>query len=101
MRDLLQLVSVCREYLGLGHKAYICPVMVYDRQIPGIGLLELMHNAVHLLINIHIGGSRLHEIVYMRRRIEFLLEHIPSDVFQRHIALEMLSGIHHREYISL
>ena len=33
--------------------------------------------------------------------IKILLEHVASDILKRHKSLEMISGIHNREYISL
>ena len=33
--------------------------------------------------------------------IKILLEHVASDILKRHKSLEMISGIHDREYISL
>ena len=82
MGHLLELLSVGGEYLGLGYKSYICPVMVDHRKIPGTGLLELYHHSVHLVINIDICRSGTHEIIDMQLVVLVLLEHIPSDVFQ-------------------
>lgn len=82
MRHLFQLVSVCREYLGFGYKADIRPVMVHNRKVPGLRILELVHYTIHLFIHIYVCGSRNHIIVYMKCLVEVLLEHIASDIFQ-------------------
>ena len=101
MRHLLELLTISRENLRLRYKADIGPLRINHREIPCSGLFKLPHHAVHLLIDIHIRWSRLHEIIYMKGIIEFILEHVPSDVLKGHISLKMIPGINHREYISL
>ena len=101
MRNLFQLIPISRKYLGLGNKSDISSVMVDHRQIPRLSLLELVHDAVHLLVNIDIRRSRHHEIIHMHLVIQFRAEHILADVFKRHIAVEMVSVIDHWENIPL
>ena len=93
MGDLLQTVTVGRENLGLGHKAEICALTVHHGQVPCIGLLEFLHDAVHLLVSNDIRRRRLHVVVDMHLVIQFLLEHVPAHIFQGNIALEMIFGI--------
>mgnify|MGYP003550269694 CR=1 FL=1 len=100
MRNLFQLIPISREYLGLGNKSDISPVMVNHRQIPRLGLLELVHHTVHLLINIDICRSGTHEIIYMKRIVLVSLEHVSPDILQRYESLEMLSRNNDREYVS-
>jgi hypothetical protein len=101
MRHLFKLITISRKYLGLGNKSDIPPVLLDDRQIPCLGLLELLHHAVHLLIYIDISRSRLHVIIYMLRLIKVLLEHIATNILKRDKALKMVPRIQYREYIAL
>ena len=93
MGHLLQLLSVIREYLGLGHETHICPILIHYRQIPGLSCLKLLHYTIHLLIQIDICWSRQHKVIHMKCIIQVLLEHIPPDIFQRNIPLKMIAGI--------
>lgn len=41
LRQFFQFFPVCREYLGFGNEPHISPVLLHDRQVPGIRILEL------------------------------------------------------------
>ena len=101
MRHLFQLITISRKNLRLGNKADIRPVMIHNRQIPRLRLLELVHHTVHLLVYIYIGRSGKHEIIHMHLIIPIRMEHILTDILKRHIAMEMIPVIDDREDISL
>ena len=46
MRHLFELLTICRENLGLGYKTHISAVMIHDRKVPCSRVLELLHHAV-------------------------------------------------------
>ena len=89
LRQFFQFLPVCGEYLGFGNEPHISPVLLHDRQVPGIRILELFHHTVHLLALIDIGRRRFHIIVNMDLIIQIRLEHILSDILKRDIALQM------------
>ena len=90
MGYLLELIAISREYLGLGNKAHIGSVLLDHRKVPSVSRLKLLHHAVHLLVNINIGWSRLHIIVNMLGILELHRKHITTDILQRDISLEVI-----------
>ena len=59
--DILQALPVRREYLGLGDIADIASVLVHHWQVPGSGLIKLIHYAVHTVSGLYGSRGVLHQ----------------------------------------
>ncbi len=87
------------EYFGFRYESHIFAV-VYHREIPGICLIESIHDLLHGLAYVYAGRRCRHETCDVHFLIQIWPEHYVPDVVKKHHSQQLPVIVCDREKIA-